>query len=77
MQAYYDTIQSRTCEVRAYRHYTPTETYLWLTTSTEKPEVDKYMVFTVATNVHTEVIHYLVNKICMYQFLFTALSYCI
>jgi len=58
--AYYDVVQSRRVEVTAMRYYSPSDCFIYVTTSTQYPTVDHYMVFTVATNNYVETIYYLI-----------------
>ena len=48
-------------EVNCFEAYSPRGHYLYLTTSTEDPSVDTYMIFTVRTNVFVDEINYLVE----------------
>ncbi len=48
-------------EVHCFRAFSPKNNYLYLTTSTENPAVDTYMIFTVRTNVFVDEITYLVR----------------
>ena len=43
-----------------YRTFSPTESYIYLTTSTSAPQVDQYMFFTVSTNTFVEIVNYAV-----------------
>ena len=47
-------------EVNCFEAYSP-KGFLYLTTSTEDPSVDTYMIFTVRTNVFVDEINYLVS----------------
>ncbi|ELU16655.1 hypothetical protein CAPTEDRAFT_200949, partial [Capitella teleta] len=58
--ASYDTIGQKSVELTAYRHFSPTNSYIYITSSTSQPMVDHYMVFTVTTNSLVERIFYLI-----------------
>ncbi|PAA62632.1 hypothetical protein BOX15_Mlig019825g2 [Macrostomum lignano] len=55
------TSMTRTAEQFVFRHYSPSGAYLRVTTSTDKPSVDKYMVFNIRTTYYTQEIHYLIQ----------------
>ena len=60
-QAYHESGNMQVIEVNCFEAYSPKGHYLYLTTSTEDPSVDTYMIFTVRTNVFVEEINYLVS----------------
>lgn len=61
INAYYDLAKTDMAEVRAYRFFSPSNNYVYITTSTETPEVDKYMVFTVTSTVYVPEINYVIT----------------
>ena len=63
LQAYYDTLQSQTVDLIMWRHYSPTDTYLYVVTSTVEPATDNYMVFTVTSTELVPQINYVVNSV--------------
>ena len=62
-QAYHESGNMQVIEVNCFEAYSPKGHYLYLTTSTEDPSVDTYMIFTVRTNVFVDEINYLVGFI--------------
>ena len=60
-QAYHESGNMQVIEVNCFEAYSPKGHYLYLTTSTEDPSVDTYMIFTVRTNVFVDEINYLVS----------------
>ena len=61
-QAYYDSEGvSQQAECYLYRMYTHYDNYLAISTSTEQPKVNEYMVFTVRSNNYADQLYYLVS----------------
>ena len=50
-QAYYDIVHTRTEEVTGYRTYSPSNSYIYITSSTEFPKVS---ILTVLSNIGVE-----------------------
>lgn len=61
LTAHYDLYQSNAVDVYMTRHHTTHGRFLYVSSSTETPEVDNYMVFTVRSNTVLENVHYIVT----------------
>nr|UCK81479.1 macroglobulin-complement related protein-like 1 [Arenicola marina] len=61
LQAQHDSQSTRSELMTSTRAYSPTNSYIFIITSTEHPTVDEYMVFTVTTNTFVKRIWYLVT----------------
>lgn len=61
IEAYYDTYSSQAVKMTAMRHFTPTNSFIFLTSATKNPMIDSYMVFTVNTNTLVDQVYYVIT----------------
>ncbi len=73
LQVYHESGNMQVVEVTCFEAYSPKRHFLYLTTATQDPAVDTYMIFTVRTNVFVDEITYVVS-LCLWisQGLFTS-----
>ncbi|CAH1779511.1 unnamed protein product [Owenia fusiformis] len=62
IKAWWENDRSTEIELTAHRHYSPTDNYISIISSTLKPQVDRYMIFTVFTTTYVEKVYYLISS---------------
>ena len=61
-QAFHESQDGRVVEVECFKAHSPSQVYLHVESSTARPCIDEYMIFTIKTNVYASEINYVVSK---------------
>ena len=64
VQATYDGGAQLYEELKATRHYSRSDNFLTISSSTVEPEINSYMVFTIRLSLYVKDVYYEVRTIC-------------